>query len=115
MERLSEGRGFGDGNLRPSFDPKLHRDVVAETIRGRKIGDYRQALEAHGFRFYPPERLPRWNNGQQRTEGEWRSERTRLALTEQEVLMHETPQKFWEWVEKVKLQRRAARSRIYLP
>lgn len=93
MNRIGQDR-----EDRPAFDAKLHRDVVAEAVHGRKIGTYVRALGKAGFRYLPPEHLPPWQDGKGRMEGEWRHERLRLALTDSMVCSwFESPKDFVFW------------------
>lgn len=94
-------RGEDLQNPRPRFDPQVHRDVVDDHIQGRKIEDYRQVLSYFGFEYTPADRLPPWDNGRPRKEGEWRSARMRLALTTQNVLsLFRGPEDFHRWASK---------------
>lgn len=108
-------RGITDAPMRPNFDPKLHSDVVADAVKGRKIADYKQALEALGFRYVQAHQLAPYPTGRPHEHGEWRCNQLRLAWTDQEILtFFKTPQELVEYVNKYQLKRRAARSGILL-
>jgi hypothetical protein len=121
IERLRASMGHGDmGTLRPDFDPKLDADVAADAVRGRRIEDYKVALEALGFRYTPAERLPPYRDQWGRvvgfhTDGEWRCERLRAAFTDREVLRRfASPEEFVTWMEQVVTAKRLAASGLYL-
>jgi hypothetical protein len=116
LARMAQEQDHGSTNPRPLFDGQLHKDVVDDAIHGRKIADYRTALEAGGFAWYPPASLPAWNTGQPRTEGEWRNPKLRLAFTASEITARfETPEVFFQWLEHHRLKLRAARLGLALP
>jgi hypothetical protein len=89
VERVADGEDLVDwSNPAPKFDPQIHRDVRADAIRGRKIEDYRQALEYHGLKYIPAHRLGVWNNMTPHTEGQWVHPDfdLQLAFTESDIL-----------------------------
>lgn len=112
LERIRQGRDYGEQKLRPDFDPKLAKDVADDFIQGREISDYRMALERAGFVWWPPARLPLMAGGVLQPDGQWRHQGMRIAFTEKDILGSSdfsTPQEFAEWIDKVKLVRRLAR------
>lgn len=116
LERVARGEDHGQENPQPGFDARLHRDVRADAVRGRKIEDYRTALEAQGFEYCPVEAMLPWEDGTPKTDAEWRSRRLRLAFTETDILtMFRGPEDFFVWCEKQKLMRRAAKSGLVIP
>lgn len=106
--RVAQGQGHGDVNQTPAFDPKLRKEYVEAAIAGRKIEDYRPALENLGFKFIPADRLRRYDNGAKHAEGEWRNENVRLAFTDADILggFPGGPEEFATWVEELKTKRR---------
>lgn len=121
IARLRAEMGHGDtGTLRPDFDPRLDRDVRSDAVKGRKIQDYKVALEAIGFRYTPADKLPPYRDQFFRivgfhAEGEWRFERMRLAFTDREILQRfASPEEFVTWMEKVVTAKRLAASGLYL-
>jgi hypothetical protein len=116
--RLLAGKDAGQENLRPKMDWQHRRDVIAECVNGRKIEDYKQVLEAHGFRYFSPERLPLWTTGERRTEGEWRGTVVGkgMAFTDTDILASwRGPEDFHLWVEQMAQKLRAARVGIIIP
>lgn len=100
LDRMAEGNDFGQTDFRPEFNPRLQEEVARECIHGRRIEDFKKALEAQGFEYTPPHLLPVWNNGLPRTEGEWRCTALQMSFTEENILsMFDSPQVFWEWAE----------------
>lgn len=87
-------------NARPVIDLRAQAEHMAEAISGRKIGDYKQALERGGFGFIPAANLPRLQNGKRPTAGQWRNPRLRAALTNYDVVSwFATPKDLWTWIE----------------
>lgn len=114
MARL--GSNADQGKPVPGFDPVLHRDVIADSIKGRKIVDYKIALESMGFRFIPPDKLTRYPSGEPHTEGEWRNPRLRMAFTEHEVLAwFASSEEFVTWVQRAVLKKQMRRSGLVMP
>ena len=58
IARVSQGTDHGIANQRPDYDHKQAREFKASAVGGRKIADYKPALEAMGFTFVPAEYLP---------------------------------------------------------
>jgi hypothetical protein len=104
LGRLAASRDAGLDVMRPDFDARLRDEVQADAVGGRQIADYKAALGHHGFE-YVPAHLLRWVDGVPKTEGEWRSQRLHMALTDSEVLFWPTPEKFWNWVEGTRRRR----------
>ena len=116
LARMRERSDAAFENPQPGFDPYLYREVRADAAQGRNPADYKTAMEAQGFEFLPVEALLPWDDGKPKTEGEWRSSRLRLAFTESDlVTMFRGPEDFFLWCEKLKLQKRAAKSRLLIP
>jgi hypothetical protein len=111
MQALKEGTSAADSPMRPTFDPVQHREVVAEAVHGRRIEDFRQALERAGFVYWPANSIP---PGCESTnplepsrpivEGQWRRIPDarlprRLALKEAQVLAwFSGPEELWTWL-----------------
>ena len=122
FQRIAERRGHGDGKIRPDFDPVLSRDVVDACLSGRKIENYRPALEHFGFRYTPPERLPPYDDGRFRDVGEWRNPRALrangargLAFTDHDILSQfPSPEAFATWMEKHNTAARLAAVGLFL-
>jgi hypothetical protein len=113
---MAEGLDHGMTKIMPGFDPALHAEVMAESIRGRKIEDYRVALESFGFGYVPANRLLPYVSGQLHSEGEWRSPSLRMALAESEVLAwFSSPEDFVKWLQRTLMQRRMKRSGLVMP
>lgn len=123
MDRLRNGQGFGDGPVRPDFDPLQHREHVTEAVHGRRVEDYRQALERAGFRYYPMGSIPPGCEAsgampdRPLIEGQWRRPpsrhiKTALALTDAQVTSwFSGPEEFWRWMQEMATKERAATAR----
>lgn len=113
LERVAADRD-ADGWGPSKDDPKLRKDVRDDAIRGRKIDDYRQALEAVGMRWVPAAKLNLllggWNDGTPHRVGMWIHPDYHLqcAFTEDDILTHFPggPEQFFNWM--VNRQRRLA-------
>lgn len=115
LARLKAGTDYGSDKNRV-FDPVLHRDVIAESVKGRKIENYKVALEAMGFRYIPPTHLPPYPNGSMHTEGEWRCSRYRMAFTDNEVLAwFASPEELVKWVQRAVLKKQMQRAGLVMP
>ena len=116
MSRIRSGADYGEFKTRPNFDPKQDREFREEMIGGRKIDDFKRALENAGFVWIPRERLPLYDNGQPHAEGEWhlrtRPEHygLRLAMTNGDILawFPGGPVEFWHWFQETVQQARAS-------
>lgn len=111
LERMTSGTDHGISVTQPSFDPALHRDVTADAVAGRKIDDFKQALEALGFLFWPANKLLPYADGTPHAEGEWRcGGPPRMAFTVTDVLsmFPGGPQELHEWVTDQRLRHRKA-------
>jgi hypothetical protein len=121
LDRIRRDRDYGNPHdtIRPSFDAALNRDVVDDAKRGRHIDQYRQALESLGFRYYTPQQLGPFMDGQRRQEGEWRFRmgQLRLAFTSDEICGKYPggPEEFFEEVARWKMEERARAAGIILP
>lgn len=121
LDRVRQGTDYGQDNIRPTFDPALHRDVVDDARHGRKVEDYKQCLDAIGFRFKTPAQLGPFSGpggGIPRTEGEWvlRSGSLRLNMTSDEIVAwFASPEDLWNCVERWKLEQRAEAAGLVLP
>ena len=111
MRALKEGTSAADVPARPLFDPVQHRNVVEDAIHGRRIEDYRMALERGGFTFWPKGTIPPGCEATSLTEpprplleGQWRRPadrklNRRLALTDAQVTAwFSSPEEFWRWL-----------------
>ena len=115
VERIANEEDKGE--IRPRFDPQVHKDVREDALRGRKIGEYRQALENLGFHFIPAHRLNEvlggWSDGSPHREGMWihPDYDLQLAFTSDDILAHfSSPQNFWEWVHEQQVRTAAVRA-----
>lgn len=116
LQRVAGGVDHGQSNAQPAFDAAMHAEVVEACLQGRKIEDYKQALESQGFSYYPPALLARWGNGERKTEGEWRNTQMKMAFTDRDVLScFITPESLWTWCETQRLMRKAALAGLVLP
>ena len=111
MAALRDGTSAADAPLRPAFDPAQHREVVQDAVHGRRIEQFKQALERAGFTYWPPNTIP---PGCESTnplepprplvEGQWRRPADRqlpkrLALTEAQITAwFFGPEEFWKWL-----------------
>jgi hypothetical protein len=111
MQALKEGTSAADTPLRPAFDPVQHREVVADAQHGRRVEQFKQALERAGFSYWPANSIP---PGCESTnplepsrpilEGQWRRAADkqlpkRLALTDAQVAAwFSGPKEFWKWM-----------------
>ncbi len=119
LERVAADQDLGDwSNPAPKFDPKLHKDVRDDAIHGRKIEDYRQALERHGMRYIPAHRLGFWNNMTPHTEGQWvhPDYDLKLAFTETDVLSMFPlgAEELFTWIQEQKTRLAARRAGLVL-
>jgi len=85
LARMREGTDFGQTALRPAYDAREWRERDEAARAGRRPESYRQALEYHGFVYWPPHLLPPDPHGRPRTEGLWRHKGLRFALGETQV------------------------------
>ena len=111
MQALKEGTSAADTPLRPAFDPVQHREVVADAQHGRRVEQFKQALERAGFSYWPANSIP---PGCESTnplepsrpilEGQWRRPADkqlpkRLALTDSQVTAwFSSPEDLWTWM-----------------
>jgi hypothetical protein len=114
LARIARGQDHGSVNQTPAFDPKLRREHLEAAISGRKIIDYRAALENTGFSFVPAKYLPRID-GRLQKDDLWRNTQLRLAFTEDEILGgFPGPEEFVTWIEECRLRRRAQMAGLLL-
>lgn len=114
VQALREGTSAADMVARPAFDPTQHREMVSEAVHGRRVEDYRTALERGGFTYYPAGAIP---PGCEATspldpprpipEGQWRRPAggglPRLALTDAQVTAwFSGPEELWTWLQNLK-------------
>jgi hypothetical protein len=111
LQAIKTGTSAADSPMRPAFDPLQHREVVEEAVHGRRIEDFRQALERAGFAYWPANSIP---TGCESTnplepsrplvEGQWRRPADkrlprRLALTDSQVTAwFQNPEDLWQWL-----------------
>ena len=111
MQALRDGTSAADTPLRPAFNPIQHREVVDEAQHGRRIEQFKQALERAGFTYWPANSIP---PGCESTnplepprplvEAQWRRPADRqlpkrLAMTEAQVTAwFSGPEEFWRWI-----------------
>ena len=110
MQALRDGTSAADMPVRPMFDPVQHRNVVEESVHGRRIENYRTALERAGFVFYPKGSIPPGCQSTNPLEpprpimtGQWRrlpsGTLQGLAFTDDQILSwFQTPEDFWRWI-----------------
>ena len=129
MRALKDGTSAADVPARPLFDPVQHRNVVEDAIHGRRIEDYRVALERGGFTFWPKGSIPLGCTAMSPTEpprplleGQWRRPadrklNRRLALTDAQVTAwFATPEELWKWLENLATtEQRLAKRQASLP
>lgn len=119
LQAIKDGTSAADTPMRPGFDPIQHREVVAEAQHGRRIEDYRRALERAGFTYWPANSIPPGcestnplEPSRPLVEGQWRRPADarlprRLALTDSQVTAWFTgPQELWEWLKQLANQTR---------
>jgi hypothetical protein len=111
MKALKDGTSCADVPARPLFDPAQYRNVVEDAVHGRRVEDFKVALERGGFVFFPKGSIP---PGCESTnplepprplvEGQWRRAADRklpmrLAFTDNQVVAwFSTPEEFWRWL-----------------
>ena len=115
MNRIKAGTDAGSVDQRPAFDLLEHADVVARVADCRKAEAYARAMEAHGFVWWPPERVP-VNVGSAAAglphEGQWRNARAKMAFTPTDLLAQFlTPEDFDRWATGKKLERQLMANR----
>lgn len=100
ISRLAEGKDHGLVNPHPQFDPKQAAEFRAEVVHGRKEDAFVQALEFHGFQYWPPLEMAR--RGMMPTkDGLWfhPDRRYELAFTPEDLMgMYPNPEAFDRWV-----------------
>lgn len=119
LQALKDGTSAADAPMRPGFDPIQHREVVAEAQHGRRIEDYRQALERAGFTYWPANSIPPGcestnplEPSRPLVEGQWRRPADarlprRLALTDSQVTAwFSGPEDLWKWLKDMANQTR---------
>jgi hypothetical protein len=114
MKALKDGTSCADVPARPLFDPAQYRNVVEDAVHGRRVEDFKVALERGGFTFFPKGSIP---PGCEATspleparpllEGQWRRPPSRLvqglAFTDAQVTAwFSTPEEFWQWMQTMK-------------
>jgi len=116
MERIAEGTSPADVPMRPPFDWRQHLDVVDECRHGRKVDDYKQALERAGFVRWPAGSIPpgcqsrgSFDPPRPLMEAQWRRPADRnlpnLAITDDQVVSwFSSPEEFWQWLMKMRDQ-----------
>ena len=104
ISRILDGKDAGLSNPRPDYDTVQAREFHDEMKQGRKEAAYVQALEAHGFRFFPDSAL--LARGVAPTgQGLWRHPRVlyQMAFTPDEVVANfDSPEAFDKWVKEHK-------------
>lgn len=127
MEALRDGTSAADMVARPEFDAAQARNFVEDAQHGRRIEQYRSALERGGFTYWPKGAIPPGCEARSPFEpprpllvGQWRRPADRklpkpLALTDAQVVAwFATPEELWSWlkdlatVERRRLQRQDA-------
>lgn len=110
LDRIKSGKDMV--RPQPGFDPKQHQELVAQSADGRKIEDFKQGLERGGFRYVPADRLPPFENGRVQTEGLWKNDYIRKAMTSNEVLAwFKSPEELWTWTQ-LQRKKRAIQQRL---
>jgi hypothetical protein len=117
MERLKEGTDHGAMEARPHFDHKQDLEFREESKHGRRVGDFIQALERAGFKFWPKGAIPPGCEGngtifdppRPLAEGQWRRPPDRalpraLGMTDDQVAAwFSSPEEFWQWIQTLKM------------
>lgn len=118
LERLAREQGYGDGQMRPTFDLKEFHEKAKEAAGGLTIEDYRRCLDNQRMRFVPAARLGLYPDGRPHQEGLWFHPDLdlQIAFTSRDILTYfGGPQDLWEWIERRKLERRATAAGLSLP
>lgn len=98
LQRIRAGKDASADNPTPLFDQKLHREVVAQSMGGRKPDSYRSVLEFHGFVFHP--RVPLATGG---FESQWRHRSLRFSFNDQNVVAEfKSPEDLDTWLRTMK-------------
>lgn len=71
LREVKAHEDMAESELRPGFDPRQHKEYLAEAAQGRKSEQYRKALHHHGFAWTPRWKLPPLD-GRPHQEGMWR-------------------------------------------
>lgn len=128
LDRVRSGKDKTDAPVRPGFDPKLAKDVHDDARQGRKIEDYKQALDYLGWKFCTVAELGPVMFGERgpvmRTEGEWRNLRhaakypdIRSAFTSNQIceMFPDGPKQFFEWYSERFERARAKAAGLIIP
>lgn len=101
VERVRSGKDAGNENPTPTFDPKLHKEVVADARAGRSIDEFKQVLTHYSFIYAPPGAVVM---GRVQKEGVWRRRwreygNLRVGVTENDLLtMWRSAEDFDQWL-----------------
>lgn len=114
MERIESKLDYGYENPRPELDVKQQREFLEEQSQGKGDEPYRQALEYHGFKWYPLEKLALMPGTTLKTEGEWRSDRLKLAFTPRDLTtgFPQGPEQFDRHIREEIMRRQVAKGRV---
>jgi len=125
MQAIKDGTSAADSPARPAFDPVQHREVVAESQHGRRIEQFKQALERAGFVYWPANTIPPgcestnpFEPSRPILEAQWRRPADRklpkrLALTESQVTAwFSGPEEFWRWIKDMSQQEQIRQHRL---
>lgn len=116
LARMAGSKDHGQMVARPKFDFKEAQERAKESGKGRKVADYKIALEHEGFTYVPKHCLPPFQNGFPQPVGLWRNDGMKLALTDDDVVgWFETPEELVRWVEKERMTRRLSRAGLHAP
>lgn len=112
MSAIKDGTSPADDVARPDFDAVQYQQAVSEGQHGRRIDQYKQALERAGFTFWPRGSIPPGCEGtnileppRPLMEAQWRRPADRrlpkrLAFTEAQIpAWFATPEELWKWLE----------------
>ncbi|TAL42836.1 MAG: hypothetical protein EPN91_07510 [Salinibacterium sp.] len=132
IERVLSGKDLERRN--GPIDPYDKREAERDIVRGRDkdATAWRSVMEYFGFRWFEPHELDRvigpqavlagiegadalyWQRNH--TEGQWRSNKRRMAFTLKELAAnYVTPEAFASWLEDHDLRKAAARAGLVLP
>lgn len=113
MQRVRAGIDHGSVDQMPGFDAKAELDLLKQQTDNRTDEPFRQALEYHGFVWWPLAKIRRARGGRTKTEGEWRSDRLRLAYTATDLpRSFRTPEEFDREIRDIIAARKVSAGRL---
>lgn len=114
MDRVASKLDYGYEDPRPALDTKQQREFLEEASQGKNDEPYRQALEHHGFKWYPLEKLALMPGTTLKTEGEWRNDRLKLAYTPRDLTtgFPQGPEQFDRYLREEKMRLQVSKGRV---